>query len=640
MKKLLSLILVFALAITMVGCGNGGTTVSSNLPVKVNELAKDVNVIDELPDWTGDKLSLSVWYGYGTNDAYIGKKLTDDKFRAELERVSGVSLSIDESFDNGGQSGDTRLSRMVSSNKWPMLGIGVEQSIVDRLIQSDKLYDLTELIPKYMPNYYKYIENNEEIKEQYERKMNAYGKLYSFSHLGLKAFQYTDPEYTAEKYMSVIPPTDSATWIYVRDDILKKIYPNAKTQNEIEQIYLENGEFKQEDLNDVVIRSREELKDLLVKINELNLTENGRKIWPFYTHNGTDNWDLMTVLETEFVTGLPNNNNYSYFNYFNVEKGELVNPMKDEEFLESLKFYKSLIDEGLASEEALIDNKATWTQKKENGEYAVLYGNVLPPTDEQLKAAGKNFSYRKVMVDAPINYNYAGFNRTGAAFDGYSFYFFKDAMNETQLEQALRTIDMFYTDAGQKFSEWGAEKAGLYTTDENGNMKFTDDRYENTKINNGEDSVLVDYGVRSFPRLDYFMGVNYYNKYSPKLVYSGYEQELSKDGYSTKWNNALFEPSPEFKFLDFSWQIWGFAPYVEGAKTVWNARQETEDAIKKIFSAQSEQELIDLYNNLINVVERNGYTDECLKEMTEVFKEKNGEKLFNEFLDHARSMKK
>ena len=240
MKKILSLILVFALAITMVGCGNGGTTISSNLPAKVNELAKDVNVIDELPDWTGDKLDVSVWYGYGTNDAFIGKKSVDDKFRPEIERVTGVTFNVDESFDNGGQLGDTRLARMVSSNNWPMVGVGIENSIVTRLIESNKLYDLTKLIPEYMPNYYSYIENNPTVKEHYERRKREDGKIYNFIHLSMGAYQYIDPEYTPEKYMSVITPIDSATWVYIRDDILKKIYPDAKTQTEIQNIYLDN----------------------------------------------------------------------------------------------------------------------------------------------------------------------------------------------------------------------------------------------------------------------------------------------------------------------------------------------------------------------------------------------------------------
>ena len=170
MKKVLSLILVFALSVVAVGCGKSSSTVSSNLPVKVNELAKDVNVIDELPDWTGDKLDVSIWYGYGTNDANIGKKPVDDKFRPEIERVTGITFNPDTSFDNGGQSGDTRLARIVSSNNWPMIGVGIENSIATRLIESDKLYDLTKLIPEYMPNYYSYIENNPTVKEHYERR--------------------------------------------------------------------------------------------------------------------------------------------------------------------------------------------------------------------------------------------------------------------------------------------------------------------------------------------------------------------------------------------------------------------------------------------------------------------------------------
>lgn len=639
MKKLLAFTLAGVMALSTAGCG-GKKTSSKPLPSKINELAENVKTLDEMPDWEGDKLNVSVWYGYGVNEEYIGKKAKNDKFRDELERITGIRFDEDASFDNGGQSGDTRLARIVSSKKWPMVGIGIENAIVERLIESDKLYDLMDLIPKYMPHYYQYIKGNDIMEDKYKNTFNKNGRKYGISHLSMNAFRYTDPEYTPEKYSAALTTKDSATWIWVRDDILTTLYPNAKTQQQLLDKYMKNGSFDEEDFNDVVIRSRDEFKDFLTKIRDLNITENGKKVWPFYTHNGSDNWYLMTVLESEFVTGMPSNGQYSYFDYFNAETEKVTNPMKEEPFKESIKFYTQLIKDGIASDEALIDNNTTWTQKKENGEYAVIYGGPLPPTDEQLKAAGKNFSYRKVKIDVPTNPKYAGFDANAVAFDGYSEYFFKDSMTETQLEQYLRAMDMFYTDAGRIFSEWGPKDAGIWEYDEKGNMKYIDKKWRTARVDDGDKTVLVDYGLCSFPRVDHLMAGGALNKYDSRLVYATYDDERSVDSWKKAWNNSFYEPMPDYEGLDFTWAIWNFPQHVEGVKTFWNARQETEDAIKKVFTATSDKQFDQLFDDLIRTIESNGFDDKCFEEMTKAFKKQNSKSTYEAFIKQAKSMLK
>ena len=631
MKKVLSILLALSIGAGTAGCGGKGES-SSSIAVKVNELGNQYSTIDEMPDWEGEKLEVTVWYGYGSNDAYIGKKAKDDKFRDELERVTGVRISEKKSFDNGGSTGDAKLAKMVATKTYPQVGIGIEASIAERLNDVGKIYDLSELIPKYMTNYMNIINSSEEMQKQFERRKKEDGTLLSYSGFSANAFKYYDKEYTAEKYANLIQPTDSRKWIWVRDDILKMIYPNAKTQAEIKEIYLKNGAYTKEELTDVTIKNKEEFRELLEKIDALGVTENGRKVWPFYTHTGTDNWDLMTLFAIP-LAGKGGGAFVNCFSYYDGKEDKILKTAEQPWFKEMMKFFNQLVIDGLASKEALIDSASNFEQKKANGEYAVFYGNTVPPTDEQLKAAGKNYSYRQVMLDVPADYEqFVRLDNTKKVFDGYATYLFKDTMNEAQVEQFLRFLDFFYSEAGMKFANWGPKKAGLYTEDENGNLRYADKAFESAKVYDGDTQVYIDYGIYSFPRIDWFIKPEGINKYQPKLIYANYDEERVDTDYKKAWNYAYIEPLPDLPALDFQWHIWNFPKYSEGIKKFWNARQSTEDAMKTVFTATNDQEFEAYYTKMLSVMEMNGFDDACLEEMTNIVKEQNKD-LYDELVN-------
>ncbi len=628
MKKIVSIMLVLAMGLSIASCGTkeGGSS-SSNLETKANEIANDYKTIDQMPDFVGDKLDVTVWYGYGSNEVYIGKKATDDKFRDEIERVTGVRINEKDSFDNGGSTGDAKLAKMVATKSYPQVGVGIEASIAEKLNDAGKLYDLEELVPKYMPNYMKIINSSEEMKNQFERK-KVNGRRLFIMGLNENAFKFYDKDYTPEKYASIIQPLDSRSWIWVRDDILKQIYPNAKTMAEIKDIYINNGSYQKDDLRDVVITSKEDFRAFLEKINALGITENGRKVWPLYTHAGSDNWDLMTVFTSPLAgKGIAKGSFVNNFCYYDGNQDKIVRTVDQEWFKDMMKYFNQMIIDGLASKEALIDSAANFDQKKLNGEYAVLYGNTVVPTDEQLKGAGKSYSYRPVMLDIPCDYNeFVRVDTEKNIFGGYGIYLFKDTMNETQVEQFLRFLDFFYSDAGMKFALWGSEKAGLYEEDENGNMRYTDEKFKQARVNDGDKQVYVDYGLYSFPRIDVFMGnSNGLNNYNPKLIYKNYETERVASDYKKMWNYAYFEPLPEFPELDFNWIIWNFPKYSESIKKFWNARQSTEDAMKTVFTATNDAEFEKYYQSMVSVMETNGFDAAALEEMNKILEEQNGD---------------
>ena len=73
MKRVVALLMCFVFVLSFASCGEKETKTSAGLPVNVNELGNEYDTIDDMPDWTGNKLELVVWYGYGSNETYIGK---------------------------------------------------------------------------------------------------------------------------------------------------------------------------------------------------------------------------------------------------------------------------------------------------------------------------------------------------------------------------------------------------------------------------------------------------------------------------------------------------------------------------------------------------------------------------------------
>lgn len=636
MKKLLSLLVCFVVMCTVIsGCGSDKKNSSSNdpLPSKLNEIAMQVEDTSEIEDWKGSQKELIYWFCQGTGAPTIGKKTKDTTISDELKRISGISWDEDMSFDNNGDNGDTKISKIIAANTWPDVAYNLDKNLVVKLSESGKIWDLTELIPKYMTNFMKVVNYSENSKKAFEN-FKIDGKSWYIPKASVYATERVfDENYSPEKYAVVNTPEDSRGWIWVRDDILKKIYPEAKTLAEIEKLYLEKGEFSKEDYRDAVITSKEDFKDFLVKIRDLNMTENGRKVYPIYTHNGTDNWDILAVLN--FMCGAVPSTQTNYFAYFDNGKKEIVRTADQAWFKDWMKFCVGLVQEGLASKEALVDNKAAFEQKKNNGEYAILYANVAPPTAEQLKANGKNYAYRKVLVDIPVDYSkFIKHNTTENYFTVESFTLFKTDNIKTQsdVEQVLRYIDSFFADSVEKTLYWGPKTNPLYTG-EGSEMKYKDKFLEEDIVYNGANGKGSDYGITAFPSLENF---SYHGmKVNPKVVY-GQSEERNPKQYLTKWNYSFVEPVPNYPFIKTEWKLWNWTTQNDKLRRFWDARQASEDAFKVIFTAKNNSEFEDYYKEMLSVLDRNGLNAETIKEWNVQFKEDNKD-YWNDFVSWKKN---
>ena len=614
MKKILALLLAILTALScLTGCGEKDESVSSgdaSVNVKVNELGNTVEDSSDLPDWKGKKLELTMWYGQGTSSPTRSKKPTKDVVWPEIYRVTGVKFS-DSSYDNGGELMDAKISKIIAADDWPDIVVNPERAVLEKMINADMVYELTDLIPEYMPNLTKLIEMGGETP--FFKSEREDGKLY---HIELSpGVQYLQPDIDPALLFRVQTPVEPIDCVYVRDDILTRLYPEAKTQNEIEELFMKNGKFTKEEILDVTFDSKEEFYDFLYEIKKLGIKEGNREVYPIYVSDAIDNWSLLALLGGSLYGYRPCN----YFTYWDQESKQIEYMFKQPFFKDVLKDFTKLVQDDIASPDSLVDNRAAFEEKVNSGQYAVLYGQALP-NQEVLNAAGKSFKYRKVYLNIKPNKDKYLFNKAPTSSGG-RYAILKSKIKEEDLPQVLRFFDFLVSDAGQKLAYWGPRSAGLFT-EENGVRRFTDSKLEAESVYNEPNEMRTYYNLeaKAWPIYPSTQSL-----YQPKLVYDIKPQKSVANKYFSMGTIEIPET-----VASKSGNIWEFDGYgVKNVSKFWAARQSFENALTKIFIATNDQEFEALYKEMIATAERNGLTDDTLKEINDAFMTLNAEYMDN-----------
>ena len=240
MKKLFSVLLALVLIISAFsGCKNlkEEETIGGNSDVAVNELGNTVEDSSDLPDWTGKKLDLTLWWGQGTGSVKRQKKAENDVVTPELYRVTGVRYDAEKSFDNGGETMDAKIAKIVAAGDWPDVIANCEAPVLEKLIEADLVFELSEYLEKYCPNIVAMAKRGGDMN--FLKSNREDGKIYKLPY-EIMSYAYVAPELSKEVLIQAEVPRSPYGYVYVRDDILKQIYPNAKTQQELENIYMEN----------------------------------------------------------------------------------------------------------------------------------------------------------------------------------------------------------------------------------------------------------------------------------------------------------------------------------------------------------------------------------------------------------------
>ena len=468
MKKMFRTLAVLMLCLSfLVSCGGKKETVS-----KFDENGRYV---------PQNEMEITVWQTQGTD--YTAKALKDGLVEKWL--VDKTKVKVTNIYGNDGGQWDGKLAKLVAGDSMPeIVACGAYQGPAHfaKLNELEMVWELTpELLQKYAPDLW------ERIPQRYWDAIKVDGKILGIPY-DVPRDKQSHPDASDEEFamMSELynTPYNDITiagvqCLYVRDDILKKFFPEAKTYNELVEILEEMKSPIGEELLDIPIYSTEDYIDFMYDIKNANLKENGKKIYPF-GYSGGDNWTALAWLGADMY----GYKGHYYTGTWNDVKKRIEIPLVGDVVREAARTQNRMIADEVIDPESMAHTSAQAKEKILNGLYAIAPINAvsdLVTVNNSLESQGKKFRYRPFYTQVPALEGYGPFKED--TMWGQSLCILK-TVDEEGLHQILNWINTQFTDEYESVRFWGPEEAGLYTTDENGKRSFKDERFKKYYLDN------------------------------------------------------------------------------------------------------------------------------------------------------------
>ena len=596
-RKILGIALAIMIAaVSLTGCKTEETA---------NDIDENGNYI--VPE---NQLQLTVWETQGTD--YTPVSLAKNDVVAEwLEGKTNVT--IEQMYGNDGGQWDSKLTKLVAGDNLPEIihcGAGQGAAHFSKLNKLNSIWTFDEeTIKKYAPDLWARTPEEywDELKDENGKIMGIPYKVPVTEDSIF--YDYTEEE---QKYIDHIRNTKiryetdvtflSNQAFYVRDDILRDFFPEAKSYDEIIKLLEEKNTYIGDELLDIPIYSTEDYIKFFYGIKNKNYkTDNGKTVYAL-GYSGGDNWMALSWLGAEMY----GYKNHCYSGTWNekTQKYELM--LAGDLVKQAAKTQNQMVADNVIDPESLAHTVNMYKEKVINGQYAVVAVNYIgtPVTlNAELERLGKKYRYRPFITQVPNKTEYPAFKEKTQW--GMSIALTKK-LDENQVHQVLNWINTQCTDEFLQVRFWGPEEAGLYEVREDGLRYFKDDRfnqyfiYGNTSaLPEKEDRMGLDSGGSLMPI--YIEGSKWQpstmHLYSKYIATSNSGFAFSKDSEHVK-NVKEFPPT----------QIWNSAfSEVPEVVTFWSAREQWEAEFKKVFAVspdqfdQKWQEAVDKLNKIVDI---------------------------------------
>jgi len=558
------------------------------------------------------RLELTVWNTQGTD--YTPRDIAKNNV-VENWLIDNTNVKIKDIYGNGGAQWETVLARHIAGDSFPDLVVchgGQGPVHFAKIAEVDKIHELTpEMLQKYAPDIWEKVPD--EMWERIKIDGKIYGIPYNFPVSADEEYSFylTDEQIERAKNSE---PVSVGTSLWIRDDILKMLYPEAKTWDELNEILKESEEPIGDVVYDVPLETTEDIVKLFRDIDNLNLTENGEKVYAF-GYSSVDCWDPFTQLGSQ-LSGYVGRN---YITTWDTEKQEIVIPLLEDVVHDTALLQNQLIREGVFDSESLLCSTKQYKEKLLNGEYAVsvLSSITHPPTvNEELEKAGKEFRYRPLYTNVkPLK----GYEPVKTKTSWGSSVGILTSVSEEDLPQILNWMNIQFTEEWEEVRYWGPEEAGLYIENEDGSREFKNDELNKRYIRN-EFSSLPEterYGLDDNAGL-FFMKFMTESKWVPKQFNKESVSALVPEGGGrfapdSKYRTEIKE-APLFNVWD--------AEYAN-LKTVqefWSSRSEWESPFRSTLVAKSDEEFEEQWNAAVENLKSTVDVETMLSDMTEIAK--------------------
>lgn len=572
MKKFMAMLLaVCMLCGVLAGCG--GT----------NEVATTTADGEYTPT---SELAIELWYTQGS-DFTPGADLAENVVADWLYEKTKVK--VESIYGNDGGQWDTKLSRLVAGDNMPAIvacGAGQGPAHFAKLAESDLIYEITdEMLEKYAPNYLKRVP-----KERLDM-FRIDGKLYGLPYHQSSSVE-TNPTMDEETLQNVDTyirgiSRDEHFVLYIRDDILKMIYPDAHSFEEIYEV-ASKGEPCADMCFDIPITTKEEYIDFMYKIKDLGLTTDGGDPVYAFGYSGGDNWEALNLIGGDMMGFSPQ----YYTSAWRDDSQEIVLPLVEDVCYQAALEENRMLRDKVFDPESLVNTPEIYSEKILNGQYAIFGTDYITGGVEgvnaQLEQAGKDYRYRPFNVNIP---NLPEYQPGKTASLWTKALCFTKVNTEEELIQLLNWINVSSSDEFDEIYWWGPKEAGLYT-EENGVRKYVDDRF-NQRFIDGKVAALDNKETKGIGVEAVECGAWYVNPVNQKQTAFApqiYNKTFSLPAYTAMTKVTADSPHAVTKLFPQSY-VWA-ACYADIPEVVefWAKREKWENAFKIAFTATSDED--------------------------------------------------
>jgi len=238
----------------------------------------------------------------------------------------------------------------------------------------------------------------------------------------------------------------------LRDDILKKIFPNAKTSDELKAVFAKNGKLTIGDVvNDIPMKNLDDLYQYFKKVKAMNLKVGDKPVIPAALCAqsealGSIDWSLRTIIGYHWQWPI------IYMNEKDNFKGsQFLRNMAD--YGEYLRWWNKLYNEGMLDPEIFVMKNDQYFAKVINGEYAVV--NFWAPITDAIKTGqerGYGYRYFPLFYGQlkPIYNNQVSYTSLQA-----SPLMVTTKVSDENLPKVLAWIDWYMSDEHDLLAYWG-----------------------------------------------------------------------------------------------------------------------------------------------------------------------------------------
>ena len=459
--QIFALLLALVMMFGLVACGNTDAP-AADAPA-ADAPAADAPAADKPAADAAEPLGYTFLDAVHASQPY-GYDNPDDIVTPWVEEKFGISVS--EVIHVAGQTPMEQINMMVAAGNLPDVVL-VTNNQVASAYATGAFADLSEYVGVM-------TETDKYISDTGWNSLSVDGKVVAIPYSSVEM------DSSNAEIMSMIEgdlyytPNINWTWV-IQEDILTKLGYEFTSMADLQaELDAKPRAITDKDVAlNPAIDSFEDFEALLYAIKDLNLTVDGKPVYPL----SVPEWGLYHISAL-----FSRNGGYMYDPATGETSGYIMNPGQKE-------FYKIIVkwlQDGILDPDFLIQKTEQYQEKVQSGRVAVTFQIPdVTATRNALKAASPtNDLHPFDWPGAPV---YSDKSYVDPSYPGgyYNIMINKDMKGE-DIERLLAYFDWFQTEEAKLIGTWGPESAGLYTTDANGNRVWADDAFYQAISTGGE----------------------------------------------------------------------------------------------------------------------------------------------------------